>query len=529
MRIGEALPEVREPLGAGIAPVVAELRDDLGDLALQAPALGLECERPGVAGRQGVLEVTETRGVFTRRWSFYERTDLVVNHGRSAGRLGSVSGLPPGVTWAARTIFLRPTTHLLDGVRPASKNRFRVRRRHLAALLALVCLSAPAATSAGQAQETPLQRQLARALRVPHVAPARSAAVAVDLTSGTVLYSQNSSRPLAPASNEKLPLTYAALVRLGPDYRVETDVLGQGEQDGATWTGPLVLKGSGDPTLSRTGLRALAGQVRASGIRRVTGGIIGDESWFDTRRTVAGWKPGFLVEESRPLSALVVDRARVGRYVTRFPALAATLAFRDALRAAGVAVTGPLRLGVADDFTVVLGALESPPLWTIVRFMDRQSDNFTAEMLLKQLGAVELQRGTSAAGASVVMQTLAEAGVPTTGVRIVDGSGLSQLDRLTAGALAALLKAAWADVTVRSALLAALPVAGVNGTLQDRLRKPPARGNVVAKTGTTDDASALSGYVRSRFAFTVLQNGHPISSWWARRAQDRFAQVLAAQ
>jgi serine-type D-Ala-D-Ala carboxypeptidase/endopeptidase (penicillin-binding protein 4) len=161
--------------------------------------------------------------------------------------------------------------------------------------------------------------------------------------------------------------------------------------------------------------------------------------------------------------------------------------------------------------------------------MDRESDNFTAEMLLKQLGLVELDRGTSAAGAAVVMQVLAEAGVPMAGVRIVDGSGLSRLDRLTANALAELLEVAWADPAVRPALLAALPVAGVNGTLEDRLREPPARGRVLAKTGTTRDASALSGYVSNRFAFTVLQNGHPLSYWWARRAQDRFAQVLAAQ
>jgi PBP4 family serine-type D-alanyl-D-alanine carboxypeptidase len=165
----------------------------------------------------------------------------------------------------------------------------------------------------------------------------------------------------------------------------------------------------------------------------------------------------------------------------------------------------------------------------MIRFMDRESDNFTAEMLLKQLGLVELGRGTSAAGASVVMQAMAEAGVPMTGVRIVDGSGLSRLDRLTANSLAGLLRAAWADPVVRPSLLAALPVAGINGTLEDRLRKPPARGNVLAKTGTTRDASSLSGYVRMRFAFAILQNGHPLSYWWARRAQDRFAQVLAAQ
>ena len=76
---------------------------------------------------------------------------------------------------------------------------------------------------------------------------------------------------------------------------------------------------------------------------------------------------------------------------------------------------------------------------------------------------------------------------------------------------------------------ASLPIAGINGTLSDRMRRPPARGNVVAKTGTTQTASALSGYVKRRFVFSVLQNGNPISTLWARRAQDRFATVLAAQ
>ena len=402
-------------------------------------------------------------------------------------------------------------------------------RRRLAVLLVLVSLAAPGASAASPSQETPLQRRLAQALRVPHIAPARSAAVALDLTTGTVLFAQNSSRALAPASNEKLPLTYAALVRLGPAYRIDTDVLGSGGLDGGTWTGSLVLKGNGDPTLSRADLRALATQVRAAGILRVTGGVTADESAYDARRVVAGWKPSFFIQESPPLSALIVDRGRVGRFTTRTPALAAALAFRDALRAAGVVVTGPIRTATVEDWLEPIASVSSPPLASLLRYMDRESDNFTAEMLLKQLGLVELGRGSSAAGASVVMEALAEAGVPMAGVRIVDGSGLSRLDRLTANSLVGLLKVAWADPVVRPVLLAALPVAGVNGTLEDRLRKPPARGNVLAKTGTTRDASSLSGYVKKRFAFAILQNGRPLSYWWARRAQDRFAQVLAAQ
>ena len=406
---------------------------------------------------------------------------------------------------------------------------FALRRRHLAALLALVALAAPSATAAGPAEQTPLQRQLTRALKVPHVAPARSGAVALDLATGSILFAQNGARSLAPASNEKLPLTYAAFVRLGAAYRIDTDVLGEGGQDGTTWTGSLVLKGNGDPTLSRADLRVLASQVRAAGILQVTGGVIGDESSYDTRRMVAGWKPSFYIEESPPLSALVVDRGRLGGYTTRTPAVAAATAFRDALRAAGVAVNGPVRVGTSEDWLEPIASVSSPTLATMLRYMDRESDNFTAEMLLKQLGLSELDRGTSAAGASVVMQALTEAGIPMAGVRIVDGSGLSRLDRLTANALGGLLEKAWADPAIRPALLAALPVAGVSGTLENRLSRAPARGRVLAKTGTTNDASALSGYVGDRFAFAVVQNGHPLSYWWARRAQDRFALVLAAQ
>jgi D-alanyl-D-alanine carboxypeptidase/D-alanyl-D-alanine-endopeptidase (penicillin-binding protein 4) len=161
--------------------------------------------------------------------------------------------------------------------------------------------------------------------------------------------------------------------------------------------------------------------------------------------------------------------------------------------------------------------------------MNRESDNFTAELLLKQLGAVDEGIGTSAAGAISVRRALRGASVPLAGVRIVDGSGLSARNRLTAAALIGMLVAAWREPTIRTAFLQSLAVAGVNGTLEDRMESPPARRVVRAKTGTTSEASALSGYVGSRFAFAVLQNGRPVSHFWARRAQDRFAAALAAR
>ena len=400
----------------------------------------------------------------------------------------------------------------------------QVTRRRLPVVVLIALVLAGPVGAGGSS----LTNRLAKALAVPHVSQARTAAVAFDLQTGQTLFTEHESLSLAPASNEKLAVTYAAMVGLGTAYKIETDVLGRGQQNGTVWQGHLLLVGHGDPTLSSADLADLAAQVRAAGITRVTGAVFGDETFFDARRTAPGWKPWYYVNESAPLSALTVDRGTYRGRISRNPALAAALLFRDALRRAGVAVGGA---GLGDEHgnEVPLAAVDSAPLSEIVRYMDRESDNFTAEIVLKQLGAIENTVGTSAGGAAYARRLLAAAGVPLAGVRLTDGSGLSLLDRLTVRALAGILRAAWADPEVRPAFVAALPVAGINGTLSDRMRRPPARGNVLAKTGTTFQASALSGYVRRRYVFSVLQNGNPVSSFWARRAQDRFATALAAQ
>jgi len=400
-------------------------------------------------------------------------------------------------------------------------NTGRVRVRAVAAAL-FVSLAAPAASAAS------LQSALEQALRVPHVSLASTGAVVVDLTTGETVYSRNATLSLLPASNEKLAVTYAALTALGPAFRIETDVLGEGTQAGTTWRGDLVLKGYGDPTLSSADLTDLARQVRAAGITRVTGGVLGDESWFDSRRTAPGWKASFYIYESPPLSALIVDRGRYGRFTSHDPALAAAQLFRLALVRAGVHVAGGAAHGVADDVAQPLASVDSATTAAIVHWMDRVSDNFVAEMLVKELGAVQGTAGTTAAGLRVVTGLLAAAGVPLDGVELADGSGLSLSDRLTPTALATLLAAMWNDFEVRLELLASLPLAGRTGTLHDRMRGGAATGVVRAKTGTTSNASALSGFVGDHYVFSILQNGRPISWTWARIAQDRFATVLAA-
>ena len=394
--------------------------------------------------------------------------------------------------------------------------------RPLLASIAVSLLVVPFA----QAARLPLPTRLAHALEVPSLTAATSGAIAIDLGSGGVVFERNADTPLAPASNEKLPVTFAALRTLGPAYRFPTEVLGRGRLAGSTWVGDLYLKGFGDPTLTSYGLARLAVALRSQGIRRVSGRIVGDESWFDSRRTAPGWKSSFFINECSPLSALVVDRGMYDNHVALRPAVAAAGHFRRVLRKHGI-TTGAVSVGRAPDTAVSLARIASAPLRQIVTFMDRQSDNFTAEMLLKQLGAMEGTGGTSAAGAAVVLGALRDAEIPLAGVTIVDGSGLSLDDRITVRTLGAVLLATWNDPSLRPIVWGALPVAGRSGTLKHRLDSAPARGAIRAKTGTTDEASALSGYARARYAFAVLENGRPVPYWSAHKAEDRFATALA--
>jgi D-alanyl-D-alanine carboxypeptidase/D-alanyl-D-alanine-endopeptidase (penicillin-binding protein 4) len=406
--------------------------------------------------------------------------------------------------------------------RPSVGPRNAARARAAVALaLAVLAAIAPPVASAG------LRAKLDRALDSPYVSQSQTGAVAIDLTDGSMVFAQNASLSLRPASNEKLVVALAALDRLGPAFRIETQVLGKGSLVDGVWQGRLFLKGFGDPSLSNYDLARLAAKLREQGVTEVTGRIVGDESYYDRQRTVRGWKPSYYKEESPPLSALIVNRARVTKGISDNPAAAAARAFRRALIAAGISVPSHSTTGVADEEAVVLAERRSVELAELVHRMNIVSDNFYAEMLLKQLGARIRGEGTSAAGARVVVRELDQRGVPLAGVKIVDGSGLSSYDRLTARALAALLISAWSDPVIQNAFVSSLPVAGVSGTLEDRMTTWPAYGRVRAKTGTTTVASALSGYARAEYVFAVVQNGFPVSVHYARRAQDRFATALA--
>ncbi len=251
--------------------------------------------------------------------------------------------------------------------------------------LAAIVLALALAAGAAGADSGTLHSRLAGAFRVPGVVAGDSTAMVVSLPSGRVVFARNADLSLEPASNEKLSVTYAALVELGAAYRFPTALLGQGGRVGDTWEGRLILKGFGDPSLTSSDLHRLVNILWREGIRHVTGGVAADESAFDTKRTAPGWLPSFAGNESPPLSALIVDRGAVGNRLVADPALAAARRFDRLLHQRGITARGAI-VHKAGLQAVTLATIYSDPLSQILQFMDHWSDNFTAEMVLKAIG-----------------------------------------------------------------------------------------------------------------------------------------------
>jgi PBP4 family serine-type D-alanyl-D-alanine carboxypeptidase len=223
------------------------------------------------------------------------------------------------------------------------------------------------------------------------------------------------------------------------------------------------------------------------------------------------------------------ESLRAGKQV-KAPAVHAARLLGQVLAAKGVKVTGKPGTGRVPATARLLARQDSAPLGTLLKHMNKESDNFFAEMLLKGLGRDFYGEGSTAAGLQLSRAALASAGLEPGSYRLLDGSGLSYDDRLSAAGIVQLLGAMRqrADFKV---FYDSLAVAGRDGTLRDRLRNSLAAGNAHAKTGSLNIAACLAGYVRSanghRVAFAILVNGDPADYEDATEAQDAIVAALA--
>jgi len=358
----------------------------------------------------------------------------------------------------------------------------------------------------GGGQPAPSPAGVARALAGPFAdrrLGGRLVATVVDADSGTVLLDRGAARPAIPASTAKLTTAAAVLAALPPDRRIVTRLVA------GPAPGEVVLVGAGDPTLSAAGpgspteyegagrLADLAAAARRAGVRAVSKVVV-DGSRFQGPALAPGWNPLDIGSSyAAPITAVAVDGARAapGNAVrSTVPDLAAGRALARLLGAPSAAV---LR-GRASPGARVLGQVGSAPLVRIVEQMLLVSDNVLAEALARQVALAEGLPASFAGAAQAVRRVLGRLGIPD-GSQLVDGSGLSTRDRVTAAALAGVLRAAVSGgPPTLHGLIPGLPVSGYDGTLGARYRTGPptaAAGAVRAKTGSLNGVTTLAGIV----------------------------------
>ncbi|MCC5951240.1 MAG: D-alanyl-D-alanine carboxypeptidase/D-alanyl-D-alanine-endopeptidase [Acidimicrobiia bacterium] len=429
--------------------------------------------------------------------------------------------------------------------------------------------AAPGPAITGDATPTPVlsARRVPRLVQSAHAAAALDAVVeeviapAADTTclvvtdNGRTLVEHNPMLPLAPASNQKLPTALAALERLGPDHRFATELRAVAEPRGGVINGDLWLVGGGDSLLSTPGFRVsllgepqrvvsefgeLADALAAAGVREVRGDVVGDDSRYDAERYLPSWPDRYQRQDTvGPLSALRVNEGSTGLTerpddpaIERLPGdppLLAAETLLTYLDDRGIEVTGEARTGVAPAGTTVVAALEAPSLDEVFDEVLGWSRNAAAELLLKELGVAVGGRGTTSEGLAVVQEILVGHGLPLEGVHMVDGSGLDETNQMTCRFLVDLLA-----ITEDQPLIAdSLSVAGVNGTLTQRMVGSPAEGRVRAKTGTLNLVLSLAGYVDTlegrTLTFAFIVNIPPEGAPEATTLQqDRLMEALVA-
>jgi D-alanyl-D-alanine carboxypeptidase/D-alanyl-D-alanine-endopeptidase (penicillin-binding protein 4) len=213
------------------------------------------------------------------------------------------------------------------------------------------------------------------------------------------------------------------------------------------------------------------------------------------------------------------------------PELYTATLFTEALQRNGISVAKAPSLGQVPpsdrEIAVHFQRIDS----TIVN-MNKVSDNLTAEILLKTLDAVSNNvPGTSEGGISVVKQFLSSVGIDTLKYRLTDGSGLSYYNLITAEMIVQLLEGMQHQADVFPLFYESLPIAGVDGTIRNRMKKTPAEGNLRAKTGTISGVSSLSGYVQTldgeRLIFSMSMQNFVYPTRLYQRAQDKIGAILA--
>jgi D-alanyl-D-alanine carboxypeptidase/D-alanyl-D-alanine-endopeptidase (penicillin-binding protein 4) len=332
--------------------------------------------------------------------------------------------------------------------------------------------------------------------------PKHSGITLIDMATGEMLHQHLGDHPFVPASTMKLVTAVVALKTFGSTHQFTTE---------ATWnaeTNSLYLVGGGDPALRSRHLETLANGIATSlGARTEKISLFVDTSLFPKFTNPSGWKPNPMPRYVRDIFSLSVD----GLGAFNGPEVAGRKLVK-LLKARGYKLS---YAGNKKSDGVQIATANGYFLYSIVRNMLQDSDNTIAETLFRASAAASGVKPTWNNSRKYAYQVLADLGVDTENIRLIDGSGLSRTNRLTAHFLTSLLMKTVAEENPELNVIydrRLLSTAGRNGTLQYRFseaRTRCARGHVQAKTGSLRDTNTLAGFVKNKngsiavFAFLV--------------------------
>jgi D-alanyl-D-alanine carboxypeptidase/D-alanyl-D-alanine-endopeptidase (penicillin-binding protein 4) len=328
------------------------------------------------------------------------------------------------------------------------------------------------------------------------------------LTQDTLLQ-LNHTESMIPASNTKLFTTATALSLMRGDFLLSTQLLTDDNyiEDGVI-DGNLYLKGLGNAIFSSNDLITMVDSLTKIGINKITGNIVGDDTYFDDVYTRDDWIKDEKANVKLPaISALVLDRNRTktikrrrGRNRTYIinvdnPPLFAAKKLKETFEEFNIEVVGeatyyetPLTANLLMDCSIELRE--------VLKLINKRSDNFLAECLFKTIGAVASgKQGNSFYSTQAVLTFIKDNGIYSQGTAVVDGSGISRFDQVTPGAIVGLLEKMYFDINDFEDYYNSLSVAGLDGTLKDRMKETEAEKNFRGKTGTLNGVSSISGYL----------------------------------
>lgn len=322
-----------------------------------------------------------------------------------------------------------------------------------------------------------------------------------DLATGKAIEGSNSERMLIPASTAKVVSTYAMLRTWKPEFTLETEIWGDAQ--GGVIKGDLVLKGGGDPFLTDERIWMLAQDLRAKGITRISGRLKLDQSAFDNQRYGQGWG-NTSADTTPPILPLSVNfnRDASGRLVGD-PDRLALDTIQRIFTESGILIEN----GSPGGAPRKLWAFSSPALRNLIPDINKFSNNFMVEMLVKRFGD-----GSWARGIQRIQAFYQSAyNLPPERIGLVDGSGLSKDDQLSAKTLAVILRGAYHDFEVGPEFSSSLKVIG-GEPFKLRIKDPNLARRIRVKTGHLSGVSSACGYLQTADGklrvFAILLNGN---------------------